>query len=59
MNSNNVLLAQFAEAVHAEYPGKLLAYNCSPSFNWKKHLDDKTIAAFQRGSASWVTVSSS
>ncbi len=40
--------AQFAEAVHAKYPGKLLAYNCSPSFNWKKHLDDKTIAAFQR-----------
>jgi isocitrate lyase len=40
--------AQFAEAVHAEYPGKLLAYNCSPSFNWKKHLDDSTIASFQR-----------
>jgi isocitrate lyase len=40
--------AQFAEAVHAKYPGKLLAYNCSPSFNWKKHLDDRTIAAFQR-----------
>ena len=40
--------AQFAEAVHAKFPGKLLAYNCSPSFNWKKHLDDKTIAAFQR-----------
>jgi isocitrate lyase len=40
--------AQFADAVHATYPGKLLAYNCSPSFNWKKHLDDKTIAAFQR-----------
>ena len=40
--------AQFAEAVHAKYPGKLLAYNCSPSFNWKKHLDDATIAAFQR-----------
>ena len=38
---------QFAEAVHAKYPGKLLAYNCSPSFNWKKHLDDKTIAEFQ------------
>jgi isocitrate lyase len=34
--------------VHARYPGKLLAYNCSPSFNWKKHLDDRTIAAFQR-----------
>jgi isocitrate lyase len=40
--------AQFAEAVHARYPGKLLAYNCSPSFNWRKHLDDRTIAAFQR-----------
>ncbi len=40
--------AQFAEAVHAKYPGKLLAYNCSPSFNWKKHLDDATIASFQR-----------
>jgi isocitrate lyase len=40
--------AQFAEAVHARYPGKLLAYNCSPSFNWKKHLDDATIASFQR-----------
>ena len=38
----------FAEAVHAEYPGKLLAYNCSPSFNWRKHLDDSTIASFQR-----------
>jgi isocitrate lyase len=40
--------AQFAQAVHARYPGKLLAYNCSPSFNWKKHLDDVTIASFQR-----------
>ena len=40
--------AQFAEAVHAQFPGKLLAYNCSPSFNWKKHLDDRTIASFQR-----------
>ncbi len=38
---------QFAEAVHRVYPGKLLAYNCSPSFNWKRHLDDKTIASFQ------------
>src|SRR5438876_11911841 len=37
----------FAEAVHAKYPGKLLAYNCSPSFNWKKKLDDATIARFQ------------
>jgi len=39
---------QFAEAVHAQYPGKLLAYNCSPSFNWKKKLDDATIARFQK-----------
>ncbi|KPV59223.1 isocitrate lyase [Paenibacillus sp. A3] len=39
---------RFAEAIHAKYPGKLLAYNCSPSFNWKKKLDDATIAAFQR-----------
>ncbi|MEF3275882.1 MAG: isocitrate lyase [Chloroflexus sp.] len=39
---------RFAEAIHAQFPGKLLAYNCSPSFNWKKKLDDATIAAFQR-----------
>ncbi len=39
---------KFAEAVHAKFPGKLLAYNCSPSFNWKKNLDDATIAKFQR-----------
>jgi isocitrate lyase len=38
---------QFAEAVHAKFPGKMLAYNCSPSFNWKKNLDDATIAKFQ------------
>ncbi|MGE5175391.1 MAG: isocitrate lyase [Hyphomicrobiales bacterium] len=38
----------FAEGVHAKFPGKLLAYNCSPSFNWRKNLDDATIAAFQR-----------
>jgi isocitrate/methylisocitrate lyase len=38
----------FAEAIHAQFPGKLLAYNCSPSFNWKKNLDDATIASFQR-----------
>src|SRR5512145_565878 len=38
----------FAEAIRAKYPGKLLAYNCSPSFNWKKNLDDATIAKFQR-----------
>ena len=38
----------FAEAIHHHYPGKLLAYNCSPSFNWKKNLDSGTIAKFQR-----------
>jgi len=38
----------FADAIHAKFPGKLLAYNCSPSFNWKKNLDDTTIAKFQR-----------
>src|SRR5688572_20483943 len=39
---------RFAEGVHAKYPGKMLAYNCSPSFNWKKKLDEATIAKFQR-----------
>ncbi len=39
---------RFAEAVHAEFPGKMLAYNCSPSFNWKRNLDDGQIARFQR-----------
>jgi isocitrate lyase len=39
---------EFAEGIHARYPGKMLAYNCSPSFNWEKHLDDATIARFQR-----------
>ncbi len=39
---------QFAEAIHKKYPGKLLAYNCSPSFNWKAKLDDLTIAKFQK-----------
>lgn len=39
---------RFAEAIHSKFPGKLLAYNCSPSFNWKKKLDEKTIAAFQQ-----------
>jgi isocitrate lyase len=43
---------RFAEGIHAKYPGKLLAYNCSPSFNWKKNLDDATIAKFQRELAS-------
>jgi isocitrate lyase len=40
--------AAYAEAIHSEYPGKMLAYNCSPSFNWKRHLDDATIATFQK-----------
>ncbi len=39
---------KFAEAIHAEFPNKMLSYNCSPSFNWKKNLDDATIAKFQR-----------
>jgi isocitrate lyase len=39
---------QYAEAIHREFPGKMLAYNCSPSFNWKRHLDTATIAKFQR-----------
>jgi isocitrate lyase len=39
---------KFAQAIHAKFPGKMLAYNCSPSFNWKKNLDDATIAKFQK-----------
>ncbi len=39
---------RFAEGIREKFPGKLLAYNCSPSFNWKKHLDDATMATFQR-----------
>lgn len=39
---------KFAEGIHAQFPDQMLAYNCSPSFNWKKHLDDATIAKFQR-----------
>jgi isocitrate lyase len=39
---------QFAEAIHKEYPGKLLAYNCSPSFNWKRHLSEAQLAGFQK-----------
>ncbi|MGW9022311.1 isocitrate lyase [Leucobacter chromiiresistens] len=42
------LARQFAEGVKSEFPDQMLAYNCSPSFNWKKHLDDATIAKFQR-----------
>jgi isocitrate lyase len=45
----NLELAQkFADAIHAKFPGKMLAYNCSPSFNWKKKLDDETIETFQQ-----------
>jgi len=40
--------AAFAEAIHSRYPGKLLAYNCSPSFNWRRHLDEEKIAGFQQ-----------
>lgn len=39
---------KFAEGIHAKFPGKLLSYNCSPSFNWKRNLEEKTIAQFQR-----------
>jgi isocitrate lyase len=38
---------EFAQGIHEKYPGKLLAYNCSPSFNWRRHLDERTIAVFQ------------
>jgi isocitrate lyase len=44
---------KFAEAIHAKFPGKMLAYNCSPSFNWKKNLDDATIAKFQQEIATY------
>jgi isocitrate lyase len=42
------LARAFAKEIHSQYPGKLLAYNCSPSFNWKRHLDDQQIATFQQ-----------
>ncbi len=42
------LAREFAHAVHERFPGKMLAYNCSPSFNWKRHLDDEQIATFQQ-----------
>jgi isocitrate lyase len=44
---------EFAEAIHDKFPGKLLAYNCSPSFNWRKHLDDKQIETFQEQLGEW------
>jgi isocitrate/methylisocitrate lyase len=40
--------SEFAAAIHSSFPGKLLAYNCSPSFNWRRHLDDDEIAVFQQ-----------
>ncbi len=43
----------FAQAMHEKFPGKLLAYNCSPSFNWRQHLDDDAIAGFQAQLADW------
>jgi isocitrate lyase len=43
----------FADAIHEKFPRKLLAYNCSPSFNWRKHLDDATIATFQQELGDW------
>ena len=39
---------QFADAIHAKFPGKMLAYNCSPSFNWKRKLSDPEIASYQK-----------
>src|SRR5258707_13504041 len=42
------LTAEFADAIHSVYPDQMLAYNCSPSFNWRANLDDSTIAKFQK-----------
>jgi isocitrate lyase len=50
---------QFAEAMHKKFPGKLLAYNCSPSFNWKKNLDDAPSPSSSASWARWATSSSS
>ena len=50
---------RFADAIHREFPGKMLAYNCSPSFNWQKKLPADKIASFQRDIAAWATSSSS
>jgi isocitrate lyase len=44
---------EFADAIHERFPRKLLAYNCSPSFNWRKHLDDDQIASFQDTLGAW------
>ena len=53
------LARRFAEGVKSEFPDQMLAYNCSPSFNWRKHLDDSTIARSRRNSARWASSSSS
>lgn len=45
---NLEIAKEFADAIHSKYPGKMLAYNCSPSFNWKKNLSDEVIARFQQ-----------
>ena len=46
---------QFAKAIHSRYPGKLLAYNCSPSFNWSKHLSENEMATF-REELGWIGI---
>ena len=53
------LAREFATELHEDFPGKLLAYNCSPSFNWKASLDDRQIAEFKIDSGSSATASSS
>ena len=50
---------RFAEAIHAQFPDQLLAYNCSPSFNWKANLDDETMKPSAKNLVRWVTNSSS
>ena len=53
------LAKKFAEGVKSEFPDQMLAYNCSPSFNWSKHLDDATSRSSRRSSARWASSSSS
>ena len=50
---------RFAEAIHEKFPGKMLAYNCSPSFNWKAKLSDEEIANSKKKSLNWVINSNS
>ena len=50
---------RFADEIHRQFPGKMLAYNCSPSFNWKKKLAPEQIAGFQHEIGRWATSSSS